>query len=432
MFDYTTSEPPRYELLPDTMHEIIHQYMKYRDPYGTIWLSHKYPFPDMEGLKSDGLIGRWISGYLALLLLRQYTIFPYLITMKPLDFPISPKKQSQKRLWISNLDFFNKLLKEHIENATLLEDTILKFITKEWCKENAKPYPTDFMAELKSRLETDYEQQAVNLEIAEEKKASFFTSSKEILENTLNLYTQIANPQELSGEVNRWYVNGGRMVDGKDAFSETPEVDHLNFDTFLAHEVAREIRDGVLSTILYSRTKSYLLKPEDIFHSIDKLQATTDYVIVAIDLDITDYISRYSPEGLVNNKYKAIPIITLTGNHLLNHCLIILHKHHLPFIKTVAPKEEVITKYSLQRISDKFEIFASILDLNAVPQEIRDENMHGKSDADLKKSVLLNLLFDVEISWNKGVEVIHLLEYSEYREIGVANSLADVIPISKR
>src|SRR5690606_10916876 len=103
------------------------------------------------------------------LFLRQYTIIPYLIIMKPLDFPSPPKTQGEITKWIEGIDFFKKLLDEDLKNKELLTTLDLNFITREWCNNNNKLYPTDFVDNLKEILNKAYDTNAINLPISEEK-----------------------------------------------------------------------------------------------------------------------------------------------------------------------------------------------------------------------------------------------------------------------
>ena len=79
------------------MEEIFKFYFDVSDPYERkhTWISHKYPFPELSGLNADYVIKKWIMSYMAILFLRQWTIYPYLMTMRPLDFPSIPPTQGE-------------------------------------------------------------------------------------------------------------------------------------------------------------------------------------------------------------------------------------------------------------------------------------------------------------------------------------------------
>ena len=61
-FNHTNSQPPKYELLPESMYEIFNFYFKVRDPYDHeyTWISHQYSFPEQSGLHSDSVVKKWI------------------------------------------------------------------------------------------------------------------------------------------------------------------------------------------------------------------------------------------------------------------------------------------------------------------------------------------------------------------------------------
>jgi hypothetical protein len=428
IFDYTTSHPPKYELLPDSMSDIFHFYNEFRDPYEMkyTWISSQYPFPDLRGINSDYVIKKWISSYFAILFLRQYTINPYLITMKPLDFPILPKTQSEIKNWIDGLDFFKNLVSEHLNNKELISSMNLDFITPEWCELNEKIYPLDFIDTLKEKLLNEYKQNAITIPISKEKIAQFENSTKEIIEKRIDSFNHLSNKVDFTGETDKWYVNGQRMLQSKDAFSETPEVHHIDFDSFLASVLSRNISDGIASTFFYKKSDSYLLKQEDIFKAIDKLNISNEYLIVSFGINIEHYINYLKVPNLSLQKYKDIEIHTYDGSRLVGSSLFLLKKTDLPFISTKNIEKEQIEKYSLNKISDSINLHTSIIDLNTTTKEIFNENKDSKEEDEIRKSVLMSIIISTEIKWKKNVNVINLVEYSEYRQKGLPNSLNDI------
>jgi hypothetical protein len=133
IFNYTDSEPPKYELLPESMNKIFKFYFEVSDPYDRKfnWISSQYSFPDQSGLNSDGVVKQYISSYIALLFLRQYTLIPYLTTMKPLEYPRIPESQAEKKEWIDGLDYFKELVSEHLENTEIISKLNLSFLTRQ-------------------------------------------------------------------------------------------------------------------------------------------------------------------------------------------------------------------------------------------------------------------------------------------------------------
>lgn len=433
IFNHTQSQPPKYELLPESMQEIFKFYFDVRDPYERkyTWISHQYPFPELSGLNADYVIKKWIMSYMAILFLRQWAIYPYLITMRPLDFPQTPATQGEIKQWIDGLDFFKKLVSEHLQNKELMKTLNLDFITLEWCAENQKPYPTTFIEDFKTNLEGAYHSNALALPLSNEKILQFENSTKAIIESAVEKFHPINNGTAIQDDnADKWYVNGQRMLQSKDAFSENPEVHHMEFDSFLASVVSRSLNEG-LSEIFYRKiSKSYLLKPEDLFKAIDKLSIDENFVIVNFGINLEYFITQLKIPRLSIDKYSNINIYSFNSSNLVRDSLFVLKKSDLPNISTRPIDSDILEKYSLKKISDSINLYSSILDLNNVSEEIFNENKHDKSDEDLRKSVLMSLIFSTEFIWKKNVEVIQLRQYSEFFQKGIANKLDDINPLN--
>ncbi|TLX76076.1 hypothetical protein E9993_07650 [Labilibacter sediminis] len=434
IFNHTNSEPPRFELLPDSMHEIFDFYFKVRDPYDReyTWISHMYAFPEQTGLRADSIVKKWICSYMAILFLRQYTIVPYLITMKPLDYPSVPKTQGEIKEWIDGLEFFKKLVSGHLDNKNLLNELNLDFITKEWCEVNEKVYPLDFLDIMKSNLKESYNNNALNLQISDEKITQFKNSTKDIIEEVFEEISPINNSVGIVGESDKWYVNGQRMLQNKDAFSERPEAHYLAYDSFLASVLSKSIIEGISSTFFLKRSKTYLFKPLDLFTAIDIFGLTGQHVIVNFGINIEHYIERHKVSNLNLSKYNDTPIISYKGNQLVNNAFFILQRSDLPIILSKPISAEVIAKYSLKKISDKIDLHASVIDLNNTSDEIFNENKVGKEEDEIRKSVLLSIMISVEILWKKHIDVIQLNEFSVYRQKGLANKISDIESIWRK
>lgn len=434
MFSHTNSQPPKYVLLPESMDEIFKFYFKIRDQYESkyTWISHLYPFPEQSGLSSDSVIKKWISSYMAILFLRQYSIYPYLMTMRPLDFPHIPRTQGEKKDWIDGLDFFRKLVSEHLANQDLLNKLNLSFITEQWCLENNKVFPIVFIDNLKTYLQEAYNNNALLLPISDEKVAQFESETRRIIEATMEKYQVIGNKGDIIGDSDKWYVNGQKMLQSKDAFSESPEVHHSNFDSFLASELSNDIREGIVSTFLFKKTKSYLLKPEDIFNSIDKLELSDQYILISFGINIQYYINQIKVPGLSPAKYKNLIIYSFNGSRILNSSLFIIKKSDLPFIKTKPISADIIMKYSLKKISDNLNLYCSVIDLNDTAPEIFEENKQDKNEDELRKSVLSSIIISTEIIWRKNIDLIQIIQYLEYDQKGSPNNINDVVPIVKK
>lgn len=427
IFNYTTSTPPKYELLPDSMAEIFDTYNEMRDPFDRKYpfIEHVFPFPDLDGLNSGAVIKKWISSYMALLFLRQYSIFPYLIIMKPLEYPQPPKTQGKIRQWIDGLEFFKKLVTQHLANRSLCEATSLNFITEEWCKSNNVAYPIEFIDNFKKKLEEAYEANAKNLPISQEKVNRFIDSTRETIEPVVNAYLPISNKSDLGDQAEKWFLSGQTMIQDKDVLSENPQTDHLNFHSILGFELSQEIKDQVASTFVIKTHKSFVLKPEDIFRAIDAIGIDSHYLIIGFGVNLDHYLQEIKVQSLSSNAYKGAKFMSFETTRITDSVLFILKLSDLPSIKTLPLEASIISKYSLEKISDTLNLYASVVDLSKDPT-LRSELKVERSEDELNKSALLTIGILLEVRWKKDVQVIQLIEYSEYRQRGMPNSLTEV------
>lgn len=431
IFDYTTSEPPRYELLPNTMDEIFSFYNKIRDSYeiNYPWISTKYPFPEQEGIKSETIIKNWISSYMALLFLRQYTIVQYLTFMQPLNYPSMPEKQDEIRSWLEGIDFFKKEVNNHLENKTLMDALGFDVITKEWCKENNKLFPLDFLDILKNKLKNSYHQNAKNAKIDSEKEKQFKDKTKEIIVSTLNKFFEINNKMPFNNNSDKWFIRGQKMLQSKDAFSSDPETHHINFDTILATSLKKQIYESISATFYSKKTKTYILKPEIVFKGIDSLNINKDYIIINFGINLKYYINKLNIEGLSLDKYRGIKIFSFESNRLLNSSIFVVKKTDLPRLDTLEIEDSLIKKYKLDKLSEDYYLYASVINLNEASEEIIAENKKDLDEPELRKSVLLSIIVDLEVKWKKNINLIHISEYSIFRQKGLPTNLKEIVSL---
>ena len=321
------------------------------------------------------------------------------------------------------------MVSEHLQNKDLLKTLNLDFITPEWCEENQKPHPMNFIETLKTNLENAYHVNALTLPISNEKVTEFENATRIIIEGAVEKIGTLNNPELIQNDnSDKWYVNGQRMLQDKDAFSENPEVHHLEFDSFLASVVSRSLNEGLGETFFRKKSHSYLLKPDDFFKAIDKLAIDENFVIVNFGINLDYFITQLNIPGLSKDKYNNTNIYSFDGSQVVRDSLFILKKSDLPNISTRPIDGDLITKYSLKKISDVINLYASVIDLNNTSTEIFNENKPDKSDEELRKSVLLSIIISTEFKWKKDIELIQLRQYSEFFQKGIANKLDDVKP----
>ena len=427
IFGYTQSLPPHYVLLPDTMDDIFSKLNYfYNIEYFDDFFSFVYPFSDEEGLNSQRMVGSWTCSYIALLFLRQYTIRPYLVTMKPLEEPSIPQDQRERKQWLGNMDYLIKKVSSLLDNHDLMKIFGEGVLAKEWCKREGKKYPTDWLEDFKIRLQAECEKGEIKATISKDKQKTFFESSQVIIENTLDSYNDITNANQLE-DYKIWHVSEQiRYPINKQALTERPTMHIMNYDTFLAEAVSSRIREKISDTFMSNINTKFLLREQDLFEAVSKLELDSKYLILANGIGLKYFISYLHIDGLTENRFRDIPIISRGHSRILGQSLTIIKKEDLPNINPEDIDKATIDNYSLQRISDKYKLYASIVDLNSTSEEFKKTEGQGKSEDELNKSALLCLFLSLEIRWKKGAECVQLKLHSEYRDDSPPNELSNI------
>ena len=136
--------------------------------------------------------------------------------------------------------------------------------------------------------------------------------------------------------------------------------------------------------------------------------------------------------NLTSQKYRDIDIISFKGIGVHYSTIYILKKADLPLISTMSISNEIIQKYSLKKISENINLYTSVIDLNNTTAEIfQENNKDGKEENEIKKSLLLSVVISTEITWKKNINVINIIQYSQYENNGLINNLSEIKPFEK-
>lgn len=427
-FTFTQSSPPKYELLPETMTEIFFWYFKFRDPYEIEYskIGFRYHFPQTSGINADSIIKQWICEYFALLFIRQYMINPYLSFMKPLDLPVIPKSQSEKRQWIDNIDYFEHLVENTLTNRELLNEIGYSNITDEWFEEKKLVKPSDLFREVKEKLIASFEGQLVEQTISEEKFQKFKATTAKTLLPLLEKYAAIDNKENFVNTIDSWRIEGLSNIMDKSSFADNQDVYHINFDSFLPESLANKFTDSVSEIFVFASSTRYLLKRGDIIAGILNLVAGgSDYVIITFGHNLSTLV-----EGYNENYLDKIDIIEFnSGNYeLTRDSLFVLKKCDLPQFIYHELEQSEIDKYSLMKVIEKYNVYVTVKDLNR-DDELRHAIAQSVKKEDLRKSVYIAIFMNLELQWKENRQCIQIQVASEYQERGIVNELSDLVPI---
>ncbi|MFW5872250.1 MAG: hypothetical protein ACOCUT_04010, partial [bacterium] len=201
------------------------------------------------------------------------------------------------------------------------------------------------------------------------------------------------------------------------------------FDSFLANALSRKILNDYSSIYSFKKSRKYFFKPEKVFEAIDRMNPNKDFVIICFNVFLDNYIKKLKIKDLSKNNYGGIPIYWFSGSDLVSHSFFILRKTDLPEVLTLPIDRKFIDKYRLKRLDSKYNIHASIVDLNEASEEILNENRKDLDDDEIKKSVLLNIHLDLEIKWKNNIDMVQIVEYND-KQKGFESDLKEIIPFT--
>lgn len=436
IWDHTNSEPPRYPLLPSTLGEIFTRYFNLCQIFDKdLWdKALMYNFPKVDSINSDWIVNSWIRKYLIILFLRQYTLQRYYTFENFLELPNSPESQAENKHRIDNIQRFIDQLKEVLANSELLKALQLDQITEEWCKAEKKIYPLELVDNFKRQLEEDFGQANINQQISLKKENNFLASSKEIIEDAIVEYDNIINKTIKAEGINYrkpFYIAGNNLLALKSDFAGDQPYDHLNYHSFLAEQVANNMRWAISETFLMVTTQGYLLREVDLFKAIDKLKITrnpNDFVIISFKNNIEYYIRVPNVQGLSKSDYNGVLLIDIwnCSGHIVGNTFFIIKKSDLPWLEFKEPdsKWEINWKEEEMIIPDKH-ISASIIDLHKHPEVIKKLKEEGNKE-NLDDKVLVNIEMLALIHWKGNAKVIALQTASAFEDRGLPNKLEEV------
>ena len=432
---WTNQTPPKYVLVPETMEEVIVRFMEveqkggYMNPF---YYEQKYPFPDISGVSANNIIKMWIKRYIAILFLRQYTLHEYFVYSRTLEMPNPPQTLPEKRKWIEELDVLKRFVIDYLSDTSCLKSLNLEELSSpDWFVDNNKPKPEELIENLKSKVEYSAEQKKANQKLDPKKIEQVNDATKKILTHCFDYYKQLFRNHIADSEPHKSLFYGGRYeISDKMAFAEDQDMGYANFDSIYAEIIATEFRHNMPSVFrVYYKTTYYILAEKDIFLAIDNLQLDYQkFTIVSVGVNLYSYKSNgVTNEGNGLWKYNGIPIVELGNTQIdaVNNSLFVMLNEDLPCILHNEINEDIINKYGLNPIDDKYHIYTNVIDLHensVIQNEVREKT----NIQDLDKSVLVCVDVNTEVRCKMDAKCVQLKVFSQFDNIGNPNVPEDV------
>lgn len=426
IFRHTMSIPPRYELLPSTMTTVFSLFIRFVDQDHQMF-PYKYHFYGMEGISGEGQSQNGICKYIALTLLRQYTVTSYYYGFDPIALPYLPSSRSEKKSWLNCMEYLKSCIRDIQGEKELMETTGLNIVTDAWCSEKKILSPLKLVDEVIRKLQSALDVQEVEQEISEEKVTQFYEKSGLVIKDRLSSFKPIFIPERTDLHYEVSTINGAVDLIKKEAFAEEQGVTYLDFDTRLASRVASKITSAITEGF-YSHVKnSYLFKSEELFQAIEKLKPDPQqHILLNFGIHIPTINQTSKIEGLTDKEFKGIPIIAVPffDKAAIRSSILIIKKEFLPSLNFNDQQASEIEKFALHQIDSSISLFGTVIDLNGQPQF--KTLFRGISGETLDISVMLKLALSMEIKWVLNSSIVELKLYSDFFQEGIPNKLSEI------
>lgn len=321
------------------------------------------------------------------------------------------------------------LVVELLADNVLLRTLRLDGVTPDWCSNNSKFFPTDYLDELIDKVEKQYKNDTMTAPISEPKREAFLKNSGHILSATLDTVFKFKNRKEVSDVYDELVIPGIEIVIDKDAFVEKSEFDFQEYDTFLAEQAKVNILAEFIKFIARKVSASYTFRKEDLLKAVKKLGIDESYVILSFRLSPDDFKDIEVKDS--DYSYLGAEFWTLSEEaRYEGNWLFVLKKEDLPYITMGDIDAGEQGLYNLEKISDQHPIYGTVLDLNKASSEVLEKcQSANKSEEELKRSVLLILRFRLLLKWKRQMRLVALREYFPWEDVGYISKLEDVIPL---
>ena len=427
IFSYSETTPPKYELLPYDMRDIFEQIEYFRNEYKQIpkfFIGYdRYQFPNLDSVGTREQVVFWICRYLCVLFIRQYKLLKTLYysntTNQPYLYDLSLMELYN---WKESITYFKFCLNKVLEDREALEQLEL------WNTYELKYSEIDkFIIELEQSIDEHISDKKERAELSQEKIVTFYERSKEILEESMEQYLPIENSEIFENDSNALTCTflGQRILSNKSCFVDG-EIPCIDYDTSLANLISSySIPRDISNSFLIAKTNRYLLNNNNLLEGMDRIIQDKEDIVIIV------FSGGYeTTQEIGNSKYKE-NIIYLPAIDFRN-TIFILEKSNLPKIEKSDISEEVKQELQVKKISNKWNIYGTVIDINLPENEaikekwIDDINYYQKEN---ELQVLLGLLFVGHIKFKSDRKIIQININNEFEELGTENKLSDLEPL---
>ena len=424
IFSYSQQSPPDYKLLPYDMKELFEWIEFFRNEYKQIpkfFIGYdRYRFPNLDSVGTNKQVVFWICCYLCVLFIRQYKLLKTLYYSNTTNQPyLNDLPLMELYNWKESIAYFKFCLNKVLEDREALEQLEL------WNTYELKYSEIDkFIIELEQSIDEHISDKKERAELSQKKIEQFYASSKEILENCLEEYLPINNPEDFDTDFKVTFL-GQRTLSNKSFFVDD-DIPCMGFDSSLANLISSySIPRDISNSFLIAKTNRYLLNNNNLLEGMDRIIQDKEDIVIIV------FSGGYeTTQKIENSKYKE-NIIRLPAIDFRN-TIFILEKSNLPEIEKSDISEEVKQELKVKKISDKWNIYGTVIDINlpeneAIKEKWFDDINYYQKENELQ--ILLGLLFVGYIKFKSDRKIIQININNEFEELGTENKLSDLEPL---
>lgn len=439
ILSFTNSEPPRYELIPSSLSEILTVYMSINksDFAGLLEFEQKYFFQGLRGVNNSGIIKAWIEKYLALLIIRLYNIRG--ISYRGIwELPAIPEEIRIKAMWIEHIPRLVGWISQILNNTEALQTIDIIDFNKIAMKQDiTNRDPISLLNNFIETIRGEKVKQELSKEPDQGKIEEFNSGLLSIIKRTAKEYDFFNSLRvDNISEIAQYYIDGrGRFVYPTKAFFSDADVSYVNVDDTTGRFCSNQFRMWVSNTFMMQKSIQYNIKAEELFEALDQLNLDENYIVICFDIYMNYYKNKGIPllnqpeKELQMYRYNSVNIINLNSgdSHTISNSVYILRKSEIPFIEYIDPDEEIKTSFDLIPLDEKIKLYSKIIKCSTHPK-IGEDTLKQLSKKEIEESVLVLIEWNALFKWLKNIDIVCLKLVHQIIDNGSTQRIDVIMP----
>ena len=435
---YTSTQPPRYVLIPGTLAEIILVYIDLLsfNPDSMYKYEQKYPFFGLQaGVRNNTIINGWIQKYLCVLMLRLATLNRTNVYDDIYSLPALPESLSEKNEWLENV----QIIQRQIEQDFIPSKEIIRILPLNYKQaDEAKRKLIEILKSFAHSLESAILKEKIEQQLSEDEVQDFFRIASDAVEQEMKWITQvsaaISNDDSKSNKFD--CVGRVRQLIPAEAFCADRTIGYVNFKESFSSSTLYSFRNCWFRSFLYQPKQEYRVFPENLEKAFQSLELTEKQIIIGFHFNWYDaYPKNLQQENDYQFKSPAPGnrlLYSLPGDHTIGFIdtVIILNKADLPKLKFIDPPSGEKDKLNMECINEKYKLYASVIKL-ADNKLLLAEYINTKTyrEVELKQAAMVCTELDAQVLWKKDIHMVIIKVMNRFIDSGNEN-LSEIRPFN--